>query len=118
MLLSTFLEEVVSCVAQVPMLKLSQNRSFMYAYAEWQANSTLQLQRQAHEGLGLGTWSRTNETVPVTEPGDQLGTLDISDRKHPRLVIPEESSDVGKHRWSAGSRASSMYIQIRSTDRQ
>ena len=66
----------------------------MYARAEWQTNTTLQLQRMAHENLGLGTWSRADEGVPVTEMGDRVGVLDISDKKHPRLVRPRGSIEV------------------------
>ncbi|KAF2623613.1 hypothetical protein BU25DRAFT_308937, partial [Macroventuria anomochaeta] len=50
--------------------------------------STLQLQRIAHENLGLGTWKRTDEQIPVTNKGDILGVFDTTDRKHARLVKP------------------------------
>jgi hypothetical protein len=85
---SSFLEEILDAIAKFP--RLRQSSRFRYACAEWRANSTLQLQRQAHEGLGLGTWSRTNESVPVTIPNENLGVLDISDESHPRLVRPSD----------------------------
>lgn len=56
-----------------------------YARLEWCANETLQLQRLAHEELGVGTWSGADETVPVTRPGECLAGLDIADPRHPRL---------------------------------
>lgn len=103
----------------MPKLKLCQDPRFMYAYAEWQANSTLQLQRQAHESLGLGTWSRTDGSIPVTELGDKLGVLDISEKKHPRLMAPpEEMVEFDKlvDGWSAGSKARSQYKHIPSAE--
>lgn len=43
----------------------------------------------AHEELGLGgVWSGCTGpgSIPVTDKGELLGVLDISDREHPRLV--------------------------------
>lgn len=59
-----------------------------YARLEWASNSTLQLQRLAHEELGLGTWRSCAGQVPVTEPGEKLGLLDVTDEHHPLLVRP------------------------------
>ncbi|KAL1651891.1 hypothetical protein SLS58_000014 [Diplodia intermedia] len=56
-----------------------------YARLEWCANETLQLQRLAHEELGMGTWSKCDGDVPVTEKGERLAMLDLTDSKHPRL---------------------------------
>lgn len=61
-----------------------------YAYAEWSTGSTLQLQRLAHENLGLGSWKNTQNDVPVTDPGARLATLDTSNMKHVRMVQPSE----------------------------
>ncbi|KAL9618307.1 MAG: hypothetical protein Q9160_006957 [Pyrenula sp. 1 TL-2023] len=57
---------------------------------EWFANDTLQLQRLAHEELGLGDWSGCGGThsVPVTTKGQKLGILDDKDPDHPRLINP------------------------------
>ncbi|KAF1983251.1 hypothetical protein K402DRAFT_319465, partial [Aulographum hederae CBS 113979] len=57
----------------------------VYGRLEWTTNETLQLQRLAHEELGLGTWSRRAKDFPVTEDGEVLGLLDLSDLDHPRL---------------------------------
>lgn len=65
----------------------------MYRRAEWQVHSTLQLQRLAHETLGLGTWSRTTRTIPVTNPGELLGVIDTLDKKKPRFVYPATFDD-------------------------
>ncbi|KAF2962752.1 hypothetical protein GQX73_g10823 [Xylaria multiplex] len=65
-----------------------------YPHLEWTANSTLQLQRLAHEELGFGTWSEGTETIPVTKPGQLLGSLDISDPKHPVLRRPTDPDDA------------------------
>ncbi|KAJ2988738.1 hypothetical protein NUW58_g3827 [Xylaria curta] len=64
-----------------------------YTHLEWISNATLQLQRLAHEGLGMGTWSRCVDDVPATKPGELLGLLDISDLKHPVLYSPENFKD-------------------------
>lgn len=57
--------------------------------AEWFSNDTLQLQRMAHEELGLGDWDGCTGpgVIPITKKGQLLGTLD-NDPKHPRLVNP------------------------------
>jgi hypothetical protein len=90
---ATYLEELVSWVShRTPSLRT--NRRFQYAFGEWQAYSTLQLQRLAHESLGLGTWSRTDESVPVTEIGDKLGVLDVTDGRHARLIPPGQASVI------------------------
>ncbi|OJD39089.1 cytochrome p450 protein [Diplodia corticola] len=65
----------------------------VYARLEWSLNETLQLQRMAHEELGLGTWRRCDKDVPVTESRERLGVLDLSDRTHPRLKAPPASVD-------------------------
>ncbi|KAI0151786.1 hypothetical protein GGR57DRAFT_513738 [Xylariaceae sp. FL1272] len=56
-----------------------------YATLEWTTNTTLQLQRLAHEGIGLGTWSKGTDKVPVTQADDLLGCLDLTTMSHPVL---------------------------------
>jgi hypothetical protein len=51
-------------------------------------NETFQLQRLAHEEVGLGTWSRTTDFIPVTKPREELALLDLSYPGHPRLSAP------------------------------
>lgn len=58
-----------------------------HQHLEWTANSTLQLQRLAHEGLGLGTWSKCTDDIPTTKPDELLGCLDTTDRKHPFISV-------------------------------
>ncbi|KAK1753688.1 hypothetical protein QBC47DRAFT_430588 [Echria macrotheca] len=65
-----------------------------YALLEWTTNGTFQLQRLAFEANGLGTWSRAIDSVPVTRPGEDLGVLDISDPKHPKLRGPSPNHSV------------------------
>lgn len=57
---------------------------------EWSSNDTLQLQRIAHEELGLGDWEGCvgSRAVPVTSKGQLLGVLDCKDPTHPRLMKP------------------------------
>ncbi|KAI1327963.1 hypothetical protein F5Y16DRAFT_420312 [Xylariaceae sp. FL0255] len=59
-----------------------------YTYLEWTTNSTLQLQRLAHEGRGFGTWSGGRDKIPVTQKGELLGCLDITNPDHPILSTP------------------------------
>ncbi|KAI0382083.1 hypothetical protein F5Y04DRAFT_288225 [Hypomontagnella monticulosa] len=60
-----------------------------YARLEWCTNDVLQLQRLAHEELGLGTWTRGTKSVPITQGNIKLGILDISNPEHPRLRAPD-----------------------------
>jgi hypothetical protein len=91
MLISTFVEELFAFLLRYPRFRSAK---LMYSHAEWQAGSTLQLQRLAHENLGLGTWTRADEAIPVTEPGDTLGVLDVSNTKHARMIVPTEELDI------------------------
>ncbi|KAI0016634.1 hypothetical protein F4780DRAFT_669738 [Xylariomycetidae sp. FL0641] len=65
-----------------------------YAHLEWTANSTLQLQRLAHEGLGFGSWLKGTGAIPVTGPADLLGCLDLENPEHPVIhqYLPEPNS--------------------------
>ncbi|KAH7083074.1 hypothetical protein BKA63DRAFT_502200 [Paraphoma chrysanthemicola] len=84
MLIVLYLEEIFDIALEKT--SLGQNARLRRGHAEWKAGSTLQLQRIAHENLGFGTWKRTDEAVPVTNRGDILGTFNIDDEKHARLV--------------------------------
>ncbi|KAI0410049.1 hypothetical protein F4802DRAFT_543138 [Xylaria palmicola] len=65
-----------------------------YPYLEWATNSTLQLQRLLHEEIGFGTWSEGTETIPITKPGELLGSLDITNPRHPVLRRPMNKLDI------------------------
>lgn len=116
MLLSTFQDNIINALVKIP--SIQRNQKLQYAFAEWQANSTLQLQRLAHENLGLGTWSKTNESVPVTEPGDVLGVLDISNPLHSRLVASsiELARLVEEREEQQKTRATAQYRQLPSEE--
>lgn len=64
--------------------------------AEWDLSSTLQLQRLAHEGIGAGTWKRTESETLVTLPNQPLGVLDFEEPPtgHPYLAKPVTGRDV------------------------
>lgn len=64
-----------------------------YKYLEWTSHSVLQLQRQGHETLGLGTWEKCIEKVPICGPDEIIGIIDITDGTHPLLRRP--SFDIG-----------------------
>ncbi|KAI1260978.1 hypothetical protein F5Y18DRAFT_440965 [Xylariaceae sp. FL1019] len=57
-----------------------------YETLEWTTNSTLQLQRLAHEARGFGTWSNCTQKIPVARDNDLLANLDLADPSHPVLV--------------------------------
>ncbi|KAF2820131.1 hypothetical protein CC86DRAFT_429685 [Ophiobolus disseminans] len=61
----------------------------VYSRLEWCANGTLQLQRLAHEELGLGHWSACTQDVPITRKGEMLGLLYFRDPEHPVLMQQE-----------------------------
>jgi hypothetical protein len=84
MLLALFVEGLFELFLRAA--GLQSNTRLTYGHAEWRTGSTLQLQRLAHESAGLGTWKRTDESIPVTEYGDSLGILDTSRPGHARLV--------------------------------
>ncbi|KAL9625381.1 MAG: hypothetical protein Q9160_000444 [Pyrenula sp. 1 TL-2023] len=81
-----------------PLFRFIQRRGKFgsYKHLEWISNETLQLQRMAHEEVGAGTWTGTDESLPTTSRGERLATLNIDDRKHPRLVFGSAGSAVGK----------------------
>ncbi|KAI1340967.1 hypothetical protein F5Y15DRAFT_37070 [Xylariaceae sp. FL0016] len=76
-----------------------------YQHLEWTTNETYQLQRLAHEELGLGVWSHGTSTVPTPAADEILGCLDITDRKHPVLRHPRDKR-MGSSRPTASSRVS------------
>ncbi|KAL9621519.1 MAG: hypothetical protein Q9160_004049 [Pyrenula sp. 1 TL-2023] len=41
-----------------------------------------------YEGLDRGTWTGASDSIPVTELGEELGILDVSDEKHPVMKRP------------------------------
>jgi hypothetical protein len=86
MLISLFIEELFESLLHHT--NLGKRTRLVHGHAEWQAGSTLQLQRIAHENLGIGTWKRTDEPIPVTKLGETLGVFDTSNPKHARLVKP------------------------------
>lgn len=55
---------------------------------EWTMNETLQLQRLAHEELGIGSWKCCDRKVPITEWRDRLAVIDLEDSAHPKLKRP------------------------------
>ena len=73
--------------------RFNRNRD-AYTRLEWTINETLQLQRLAHEELGIGTWDGCAEDVPVTEKGQRLAVLDLENRNHPRLKAPPPILDL------------------------
>ncbi|KAB2568954.1 hypothetical protein DBV05_g12364 [Lasiodiplodia theobromae] len=87
---------IIISYALEPLLNCAQKRwrsLDKYSRLEWCINETLQLQRLAHEELGLGVWQRGVEAVPITEVGARLGMLDLTDLEHPRLKAPPPMLD-------------------------
>jgi hypothetical protein len=90
-LLSMSIEEIFAFACRIIHRKQDHNPG-TFGYTEWQANSTMQLQRMAHEAAGSGSWSNGIGSVPVTEAGEKLCLLDISNGQHPRLRKPSAAN--------------------------
>src|SRR5689334_6179766 len=59
-----------------------------YARLEWNASTTLQLQRLAHEQVGAGDWKSSGWfSHPVTAPGEELAMFESKRENHPKLVL-------------------------------
>lgn len=89
---------LISYASEPALALIHKRRNYKhYGYLEWACNSVLQLQRQGHEGLGLGTWEDCVGDVPISQPNQMLGTLDITDPNHPllRAATPNSSTAVG-----------------------
>jgi hypothetical protein len=93
-LISTFVDELYTTLLKHS--RLRKNPKLVYSGVEWRAASTLQTQRLAHENLGLGNWTRADGAFPVTKRGDILGSLDVTNLKHPRMIIPTGALDSVK----------------------
>lgn len=65
-----------------------------HSLLEWFTDETFQLQRLAHEELGVGTWEGCVGTraVPVTEKGQLLAVLQFQDPQHPTLKPTHKST--------------------------
>lgn len=74
-----------------PVVRWRKRSRHAYATLEWTMNDTLQLQRMAHEELGMGNWTNCDRDVPITEGRDRLAVLDLEDLKHPRLQVPPDT---------------------------
>ncbi|KAK5634200.1 hypothetical protein RRF57_009914 [Xylaria bambusicola] len=79
-----------------------------YPYLEWTTHSTLQLQRLLHEEIGFGTWSNGTETIPTTKHGEMLGSLDITNPKHPVLCRPTVTTGAPSSAGDSAETAHSM----------
>ena len=90
MLVAIFLEDLIGLLLKHTRLS---NTRLAFAHATWKANSTMQLHRLAHENLGLGTWKRTDEDIPVTGRGEVLAVYDVEERRHVRMRTPSEELD-------------------------
>ncbi|KAI8626174.1 hypothetical protein F5Y19DRAFT_466563 [Xylariaceae sp. FL1651] len=80
-LLSVTIEKLMACIQRV--FKLSP-----YAHLEWAVNSAFQLQRLAHEELGPHQWTGGARWIPRVDGYAELGVLDLTDERHPRLQQP------------------------------
>lgn len=89
---------------QIRRSKKQPNPSGTYARLEWDTNTTLQLQRLAHEHIGVGKWSH-RWMHPITAPGEKLGMIDVRDEEHTLFLSPNEWAGVSEKETprSAGS---------------
>lgn len=69
------------------MAKCIQRRFQLDSYSrlEWTSNHTLQLQRLAHEELGVGEWTDCDKMIPAMLGGSHvdLAPLDLGEKDHP-----------------------------------
>ncbi|KAL1640191.1 hypothetical protein SLS58_007142 [Diplodia intermedia] len=100
-----------------PVVSWIQKRRTLDTYSrlEWCANETLQLQRMAHEELGVGTWHNGAEAIPLTDGGERLATLDVTNPDHPRLKAPPVHFDALLARGNEGKARLSSKDAGRST---
>ncbi|KAK7706262.1 hypothetical protein SLS64_007601 [Diaporthe eres] len=87
-LVSYSLEPILECIHR-------RTGRHHYTFPEWATNQTLQMQRLAYEETGSGNWSRGLEPVPVTESGEALPGLDLSNPHHPRLSANKSLTKSG-----------------------
>jgi hypothetical protein len=67
----------------------SRSRAGQYARLQWVLDGKFQLQRMAFEGAGWNGWDDTSHRhIPVRFEGGTLGTMDISNVRHPRIAGP------------------------------
>jgi hypothetical protein len=94
-----------------PLLSTLQRRYRFKSYQqlEWRTNDALQLQRLAYEEIGAGTWHNAAEIVPLTQQGEYLPPLDITDPEHPKLCVP--SSDGAQEPEKGGVRVHGIEMQ-------
>ena len=88
-IVSYTLEAMLACLVRRGRLAPATS----YAFREWTTNSTLQLQRLAHQGAGIGSWSGGTDIVPVTYPGEKLAVLDLDDPQLPQFVRVADGVD-------------------------
>lgn len=80
---------LLECTLETIVIWLERHKFIKTSSTEWFSNDTFQLQRMAHEELGLGNWeSCRGKVIPVTHKGQLLGIFDATDPEHPRLVNP------------------------------
>ncbi|KAI9812584.1 MAG: hypothetical protein M1827_004573 [Pycnora praestabilis] len=65
-----------------------------YRRMNWILDGTLQLQRMAYEGNGLGTWQNCADEIPVTKLGERFRLPLGYDREHPTLGTPADNRSV------------------------
>lgn len=115
MLAAFLLEPALAALSKLQWFQ--HNQKLRYAYAEWQAGSTLQIQRLAHEGLGEGTWSNASGSVPVTQANEKLAILDVSNSSHARLRRSSvQLGDVGSTADSAQKGPLPRYSRVPSSE--
>lgn len=91
-LISYLLEPIAACFHR-------RGKYNDHTYYEWMSNSSFQLQRLAHQGIGAGTWSGVTDNIPITRAGDELAVLDFSDPTMPilkKLGGGREGKDKGE----------------------
>ncbi|TRX91314.1 hypothetical protein FHL15_007736 [Xylaria flabelliformis] len=85
-LLSIFIE---------PVARFMQTRGKLSPHSrlEWGTNGVFQLQRLAHEELGIGEWTAANKTIPETKTPTSLASLDVLNLEHPPRLLRQPAKE-------------------------
>jgi hypothetical protein len=92
--LEALVDSIQACINRRAQKKNKSSSRGTYRRLEWEANSTLQLQRLAHEHIRVGTWKNAAWSHPVTEKGEKLAVIDSRDGVRPIFIPPHDWQDV------------------------
>ncbi|KAF6819240.1 hypothetical protein CPLU01_13089 [Colletotrichum plurivorum] len=96
----------------------NRRKTTSYSLLEWSLNDVLQLQRLAHEELGIGDWKDGTKLIPITAENTLLAVLDASDPQHPRLRADPAPSMADLRKSGTSFSSSTGWSATRVRDRE